>query len=127
MSHWVGEEFENNSQPMCAVDRQTLVFLSVNEAAVHRLGFSADEFSAMTLKDILGSEEAMGIVQACVKAPSTKLPLRIGPFMLRKKDGTVMASEIHCQSIPLDGKDAIFMLVAKPRLRGPHKTSESSV
>ena len=125
MSHWAGEEFENSSQPMCAFDRKTLGFLCVNKAAVRHLGFSMEEFSAMTLPDLLNLDEATAIVDACVKAPSTQLPLRLGPYMIRKKDGTALASEIHCQHIPFEGKDAIFVLVAKSRHRDQPKASRS--
>ena len=118
MDQWAGEDFEDNSQPMCAFDKQTLRFLLVNKAAVRYLGFSREEFQAMTFRDILSADEATSVCQTCVKAPSAQLPLRVGPLNLRKKDGTVIASEIHCQFIPYDGKDAIVMLIASPRRRG---------
>jgi PAS domain-containing protein len=127
VSHWVGEEFENNSQPILAFDSHTLEFLSVNKAAVRHLGFSAEEFSAMTLKDVLSHNDVTAIVQACAQAPSIQIPLRVGPRMLRKKDGTVMVSDVHCQSILFEGKDAIFILASHPRRRSPNKILSSGL
>src|SRR5918999_2425213 len=111
----VSEVFENTAHPMCACDVHTLGFLSANEAALRALGFAWEELCTMTLNDILSQEDAAAIVHACVTAASTQLPLRLGPLMLRKKDGTAMTSDIHCQAIPFEGKDAIFLLLARPR------------
>jgi PAS domain S-box-containing protein len=112
------EEFDSNVYPMWAFDKQTLVLLKVNDAAVRRLGFSREEFEEMTLKDFLGSDDLTAVMQACIHNPSAGLPRRVGPLNLRRKDGTVMAADLHCHAIPFDGKDAIFLLASPPRTRG---------
>ena len=49
--------FNNNPHPTWVFDRETLRFLAVNEAAVHKYGYSREEFLAMTLKDIRPPED----------------------------------------------------------------------
>jgi PAS domain S-box-containing protein len=49
--------FESNPTPIYTFDRESLAFVTVNEAAVLHYGFSKEEFLGMTLHDIALPEE----------------------------------------------------------------------
>jgi len=49
--------FNNNPLPTWVLDRETLQFLEVNEAAVQQYGYSRDEFRNMSLLDVDHAEE----------------------------------------------------------------------
>ena len=49
--------FSNNPLPTWVLDRETLRFLEVNDAAVQQYGFSRDEFRNMSLHDVDHEEE----------------------------------------------------------------------
>jgi two-component system, cell cycle sensor histidine kinase and response regulator CckA len=83
--------FHANPHPMWVHDRQTLRFLAVNEAAVRLYGYRADEFLAMTVKDIRPSEDG-------------------APPRHRRKDGSVVAVEIASHVLEFDGRDATLVL-----------------
>ena len=52
-----GIPFAKNAHPMWIFDRETLVFLDVNEAAVQQYGYSRKEFLAMKIVDIRPAED----------------------------------------------------------------------
>lgn len=60
--------FERSPQPTWVIDRETLRFLAVNQAAVRQYGYSRDEFLQMTARDVRPPGE--------VARPGTALPLR---------------------------------------------------
>ncbi len=49
--------FDSNPLPMWIYDLKSLEFLAVNNAAVHKYGYSREEFNNMTLKDIRPHED----------------------------------------------------------------------
>jgi diguanylate cyclase (GGDEF)-like protein/PAS domain S-box-containing protein len=49
--------FENNPAPMWVLDRKTLRFLAVNEAAVAHYGYSREQFMTMTVPDLRPSDD----------------------------------------------------------------------
>jgi diguanylate cyclase (GGDEF)-like protein/PAS domain S-box-containing protein len=49
--------FENNPAPMWVLDRATLRFLAVNEAAVAHYGYSREQFMTMTVPDLRPAED----------------------------------------------------------------------
>lgn len=55
--------FDRNPQPMWLYDVETLAFVAVNEAAVQQYGYSADEFLAMTIKDIRPPEDVPALME----------------------------------------------------------------
>jgi PAS domain S-box-containing protein len=52
--------FESSPLPMWVHDRQSLRFLAVNEAAILKYGYSAEEFSRMSTLDILPPHDPRG-------------------------------------------------------------------
>jgi PAS domain S-box-containing protein len=100
--------FESNPQPMWVYDERTLRFLIVNDAAVHRYGYSRQEFSSMTIKNIRSSEE----VPALLKTTRQDGPglSNSGVWRHRKKDGSIIDVEVSSYGLTFDGKRAQLVL-----------------
>jgi PAS domain S-box-containing protein len=49
--------FESNPLPILVLDKETLKFLTVNQAAVEKYGYSREEFLAMTIADLQAPED----------------------------------------------------------------------
>ena len=64
---WYGLLFDSNPLPMWVVERKTLKFLAVNEAASRQYGFSRREFLAMTIADIRPEEDIPDLLEATAK------------------------------------------------------------
>lgn len=52
-----GVPFARNPHPMWVFDRETLAFLEVNDAAIHKYGYSRSQFLAMTIVEIRPQED----------------------------------------------------------------------
>ncbi|MGH7233191.1 MAG: PAS domain S-box protein [Nitrospiraceae bacterium] len=104
---------EKNPSPIVAFDRETLDILTVNDAAVRQYGYSRSEFVTMTIDDIHPSAELSGLIERCtLPGKDCKLdPIRAGVYKHRKKDGTLMEADIICYPMPVNGREAIVMLV----------------
>ncbi|MBI4375817.1 MAG: PAS domain S-box protein [Elusimicrobia bacterium] len=89
--------FEANPNPMWVVDRRTLRFLAVNEAAVRHYGYSREEFLSMRLQDIRPPEDIPSLMAA---RPSTRTGLFFaGTWRHQKKDGRVIDVEVRGHSV----------------------------
>jgi PAS domain S-box-containing protein len=100
--------FEDSPLPMWVFDRETFVFLAVNEAAVRNYGFSRQEFLAMTIKDIRPPEEVPKVSRA-LSHPVAGLE-RSGIWRHWKKDGRIIDVEITTHSIDFNGRPAELVL-----------------
>ncbi|MFD1378852.1 PAS domain S-box protein [Fodinicurvata halophila] len=56
--------FENHPDPIWIFDSETLGFLDVNQAAIHKLGYSRQEFLSMTIADIRAAEDVPALRKA---------------------------------------------------------------
>jgi PAS domain S-box-containing protein len=83
--------FDNNPHPTWVFDQETLRFLAVNAAAVHKYGYSREEFLAMTLKDIRPPEDIPALLET-VKALGDGKESS-GAWRHRLKDGTLIDTE----------------------------------
>jgi PAS domain S-box-containing protein len=100
--------FESNPFPMWVYDLETLSFLAVNEAAVHRYGYSPEEFLTMTIKDIRPIEDVRALL-----ASVTKVSVGInnaGAWHHQTKDGTIIDVEITSYPLSFAGRRAEFVL-----------------
>jgi PAS domain S-box-containing protein len=89
--------FESNPHPMWVFDAETLRFLAVNDAAVHRYGYTRDEFLSMTIADIRPPEDVPAMIQGLRGLANLLQPGRV--WRHRWKDGTVR--EVDVSSHPL--------------------------
>jgi diguanylate cyclase (GGDEF)-like protein/PAS domain S-box-containing protein len=104
--------FEKNPHPMWIVDRQTLAFLAVNEAAIQHYGYTRHEFLSMTVKDIRPPADIDALLEYAVKSRNEHASglENAGVWRHRKKDGTLIDVEITWSPIPFNGRDAVLVL-----------------
>ncbi|MFA6921545.1 MAG: PAS domain S-box protein [Gallionella sp.] len=77
--------FENNPMPMWIFTEDRLEFLEVNNRAVEHYGFTREEFSRMTLRDIRPAEYMQALDQALSDSPDGVVSIETRH---KKKDGT---------------------------------------
>ncbi|MDP3626438.1 MAG: PAS domain S-box protein [Hydrogenophaga sp.] len=102
------ELFEANPHPMWVYDIETLAFLAVNDAAVHRYGYSHDEFLRMTIKDIRPPED-VGPLLENIAHLSGGLD-DAGTWRHLTKDGRLMEVDITSHALIFDGRHAELVL-----------------
>ena len=95
--------FDSNPHPVWVFDVETLRFLDVNHSAVQTYGYSREEFLFRTIKDIRPPEEIPALMESL---KTMQLSEASGIWRHRKKDGTLVAVEIHSHYIALDGRNA---------------------
>jgi two-component system cell cycle sensor histidine kinase/response regulator CckA len=96
--------FTENPQPMWIFDVRTSRFLAVNNAALRQYGFTSEEFSALTVRDLLPGT-AVGrflqyVADCCSGAEAH------GYWQHYRKDGTLIDLEITATDITYAGAPA---------------------
>ncbi len=101
--------FEKSPLPMWVVERETLQFLAVNDAAVRHYGYSRAEFLEMTLRDVHPPEGVPGLLADLASEP----PERGIPHTTRhrKKDGTVIDVELIAHDIAFAEWNALLAVL----------------
>ncbi len=102
------ELFEAHPHPMFVFDVETRAFLMVNEAAILQYGYSREEFSRMTLRDIRPPEEVAGMEQI-VEEGGEGLRKVEGTWHHRARDGRVFPVAVTSQ--PFVYRDGAARLV----------------
>ena len=97
--------FDINPHPMWFFDKETLVFLAVNDAAIVHYGWSREEFLAMTLMDIHPPEDIPALLKY-LATDNEKAIRFIKSVTHRKKDGTLIDVEIRSHDVNFDGRRA---------------------
>ncbi len=93
--------FDQNPMPSWVYDPETLRFLSVNEAAVARYGYSREEFLAMTIADIRPPED----VPRLLSSARTEARWRHA-----RKDGSIIDVDVQAHDVPFDGQPARLVM-----------------
>lgn len=83
--------FENNPFPMWVFDEHSLKFLMVNNRALTHYGYTRDEFSRMTIRDIRPAE---GLTELGSKLASSAGKMTTLETIHQKKDGTLINVEV---------------------------------
>lgn len=101
--------FDGNPQPMWVVDRNTLSFLAVNDAAIRHYGYSREEFLQMVLLDILVSKDLHDGLRSVLyggipRSPTTEVMKHV------KKDRVVIDVEVSRNVVNFGGTEAMLML-----------------
>ncbi|HKT79172.1 MAG TPA: ATP-binding protein [Vicinamibacterales bacterium] len=99
--------FDRHPLPMWLFDDETLAFLKVNEAAILAYGFSAEEFSRMTLEDIRPKEG----IEALSKRPWRGQPEFNGTSRHRTKEGRLIDVYVRLREVSIDGRKAQLVLI----------------
>jgi PAS domain S-box-containing protein len=94
--------------PMWIYEKSTMRFLSVNDAAAQKYGYSRNEFMELTLKDIRNKEDIPLLMEnAAERCNGTEYR---GIWRHRKKDGTNFFVEIYSLPAVYFGKNARFIM-----------------
>ncbi|HET7151182.1 MAG TPA: PAS domain S-box protein [Candidatus Acidoferrum sp.] len=102
--------FSHNPLPTWVIDRETLRFLEVNEAAVRVYGYSQEEFKKMTILDVRPEEEKARMLQYLKENSGDGL--YHGHWKHRKKDGKVIEVETTVHELEYSGK-RVRLIVAQ--------------
>ena len=100
--------FENNPLPMWIYDLETLQFLTINDSAVEKYGFSRDEFLSMTLKDIRPAEDVPLLIDQI--SGHQEGFQQSGSWRHRLKNGKIIFVEITSRQLNFNEKKARFVL-----------------
>jgi PAS domain S-box-containing protein len=100
--------FDQNPQPMWVYDAETLAFLTVNEAALARYGYSREEFLRMRITDIRPADDVPALLENMSgHAESLR---QSGIWRHRRKDGGIMLVEIASHEISFAGRSGRLVL-----------------
>src|ERR1700753_2593677 len=100
--------FRSNPQPMFVLEPGSLRFLEVNAAAARMYGYHPEELVRMTLEDFWLPEEIAKNQRTIAQAVRGA---RYTGIRHRKKDGSVCHIEAQVEPIPVDGKEALLVVV----------------
>jgi PAS domain S-box-containing protein len=101
--------FEQGPLPAWVFDAETLAFLSVNQAAIEAYGYTRDEFTRMTIRDIRPVEDLPQLEKTLATlTPAT--PARSGMWRHRRADGTVIDVEVLSHVLTYGGRSAVLVL-----------------
>ncbi|HVE66159.1 MAG TPA: PAS domain S-box protein, partial [Thermoanaerobaculia bacterium] len=101
--------FENSPQPMWVVDRDTLLFLAVNEAAIAHYGYSREEFLGMNLADVRPPGDVPALLAALPAVAEGLHKKEV--WRHRRRDGTVIEVEVTTHGLVFTGRPAFLALV----------------
>jgi len=95
---------------MWVLDRDTLMFLQVNEAAIGNYGYSGDEFLAMSLTDIKLETDRSTLADNLKTNAETGDPVRL-VTRHRRKNQEQFDAEVVFNSILFKGKHSILAIM----------------
>jgi PAS domain S-box-containing protein len=100
--------FKRHPLPLWVVDKESLLFLAINDAAMKKYGYSRAEFLSMTMDEFATVEDgaepgANGEINAW--GPETTLPWRH-----RCKDGRILEVESSWHEMTYAGREAVLVL-----------------
>ena len=101
--------FRKNPLPMFVYDLDTLTFLTVNEAAVEKYGYSADEFASMTVPELHVPAEVPRITER-LSGDNVRTPANGLIVQQLKKDGTAIFVEIVSRVVTFSSRHAKLFL-----------------
>ncbi|MCY7422533.1 MAG: PAS domain S-box protein [Chitinophagaceae bacterium] len=116
--------FYKNPVPMWIYDVATLLFLEVNETAIHNYGYSKKEFLTMTLRDIRPPSEVTRLMEK-QQSQYIQNAINKGIWKHVKKNGDVIDVHITAHLLDLGGRQA--KLVLAEDITEKIKTEESLI
>lgn len=108
--------FEAHPVPTWLVERRTLRFLAVNDAALARYGWSRDEFLALDLLAIRPPAERDAL-RALLAAERPLAPALRRSWTHRDRSGREFEAEVQAREVHFDGQPALLVAVADPSER----------
>jgi two-component system cell cycle sensor histidine kinase/response regulator CckA len=101
--------FDHNPQPMWVYDAESWQFLTVNQAAIERYGYTREEFLRMRITDIRPREDVAALAEDIAARGDAALQ-RSGVWRHRLRDGTIILVEIASHEIPFAGRRGRLVL-----------------
>jgi diguanylate cyclase (GGDEF)-like protein/PAS domain S-box-containing protein len=101
--------FERNPVPMWVVDRESLRFLSINDAAITHYGYSREQFMAMTVPDLRPDEDREHVIQSLQTESNYGLVKNILQHL--KADGTTIEVCVYSQALVYAGHNARLVAI----------------
>lgn len=95
--------FDSSPMPMWVLERNSLQFLNVNDAAIDLYGYSREEFLAMTVKELWAGESKTTAKQVWKSNLHHPFGLTVNH---QKKNGDILHLEVKSNPIEFDGKPA---------------------
>ncbi len=95
--------FDFSLLPMWVLDKHTLEFLNVNDAAIELYGYSKEEFLSMEVRDLWTSEGKVNIEPIWKENYNNNFDLTVTH---QKKNGEILHIEVKSNTIYFDGKEA---------------------
>jgi len=102
--------FEFSPLPMVVYDVKELRFLAVNIAATRHYGYSAEEFLAMFVRDILSKEE-LPVLERLIENNYLYRGSNSGTYNHVRKNGSVIKVNAESNLINFEGHDARLVLI----------------
>jgi diguanylate cyclase (GGDEF)-like protein/PAS domain S-box-containing protein len=96
--------FKSNPVPMWVIDRESLCFLAVNEAAVAHYGYSREQFLSMTAADLQPAEDRERFAHFVHTLPDNHLVENITQHS--KADGTTIDVCVYSRALTYKGQNA---------------------
>jgi len=100
--------FESTPQPIWVYDKETLGFLTVNEAAIHTYGYTREEFLSMTIDAVVAEEDTSGLTNP-IGGPVDQVIS--SSWQHQTKDNKTIYVEVTSHAIVFDGKDSKLVIV----------------
>ena len=101
--------FEGSPVPMWVIDKETLRFLAVNEAAIALYGYSRTQFMSMTLAELRPPEDRERFAAFIHSLADDQFVENIGQHT--KADGTQVDVAVHSKALTYEGRDARLTVV----------------
>ena len=99
--------FDRNPLPMWLYDDETLAFLAVNQAAIDTYGYTREEFTRMTLRDIRPNED----LAALERRPAKGLQNYTGTWRHRTRQGRDLDVLVRSHLVDNHGRPARLALL----------------
>jgi two-component system cell cycle sensor histidine kinase/response regulator CckA len=100
--------FSGHPLAMWIMDRDSLRFLSANEAAIEKYGYTREEFLQMSVTDISADDDVRALLNEIASTDETRRPSFVGKHRLR--DGRIVDVEITMHLLGMDGRHRILAL-----------------
>ena len=101
--------FEGSPVPMWVIDKETLRFLAVNEAAIALYGYSRTQFMSMTLTELRPPEDRARFAAFIHSLADDQFIENIGQHI--KADGTQVDVAVHSKALTYEGRNARLTVV----------------
>jgi len=102
--------FAAHPEPLWVFDVETLAFLAVNDAAVALYGWAEEEFTRMSVRDLIPDDDQARLSAGLDRASREGLGSP-SVWRHRRRDGTLVDVEVRTHSLVFEGRPARVVLV----------------